>query len=136
MTANNVSLATDTVGCQYRSLCRRLISCLSRRYNTIRRDVTLQFTYASSVFWTITLIFGRPFVKRFALCCRNVVLSVYNVTTLVYCGQTVGRIKMPLGWEVGHGSGYTVLDRDVPAPSPKGAQHLPHFSAHVYLSYC
>ena len=37
------------------------------------------------------LIFGRPFVKRFALCCRTVVcpdcLSVLSVTS-VYCGQT------------------------------------------------
>jgi len=40
-------------------------------------------------------VFGRPFVKRFALCYRTV-LSV----TLVYCGHTVGRIKMPLGMEV------------------------------------
>jgi len=31
---------------------------------------------------------GRPFVKRFALCHRAVVLSVLCVT-LVYCGQTV-----------------------------------------------
>ena len=41
--------------------------------------------------------FGRPFVKRFALCYRTVVLSV----TLVYCGQTVRRIKMKPGMQVG-----------------------------------
>jgi len=55
-----------------------------------------------------TWIFGRPFVKRFALCYRTVVLS-YN------CGQTVGWIKVPLGKEVGLGPGHTVLDGD---PSP------------------
>jgi len=38
-------------------------------------------------------VLGRPFVKRFALCYRSVV-------TLVYCGQTVGWIKMKLGTEV------------------------------------
>jgi len=39
----------------------------------------------------------------------------------VYCGQTAGLIKMPLGMEVGLGRGYILLDTD-PAPSPKGAQ--------------
>ena len=41
--------------------------------------------------------------------------------TLVYCGQTVGWIKMKLGMEVGLGPGHTMLDRDT-APLPKGAQ--------------
>ena len=40
--------------------------------------------------------FARPFVKRFALCYRTVVLSLclscpFLSVTLVYCGQTVGR---------------------------------------------
>ena len=38
----------------------------------------------------------------------------------VYCGQTAGWIKMPLGTEVGLGAGHIVLDGD-PAP-PKWAQ--------------
>jgi len=41
---------------------------------------------------------------------------------LVYCGQTVGWIKMKLGMQVGLGPGDFVLDRD-PAPPPM---------AHVY----
>ena len=41
------------------------------------------------------LIFGRPFVKRFALCYQDC-LSVM----LVYCGQTVAWIKMKLGKQV------------------------------------
>ena len=41
---------------------------------------------------------------------------------MVYCDQTVGRIKMKLGMEVGLGQGHTELDGD-PAPRPpKGAQ--------------
>ena len=53
---------------------------------------------------TLGLDFGRPFVKRFALCYWTVVcLSVCLSVTLVYCGQTVGWIKMPLGMEVGLG---------------------------------
>ena len=43
-------------------------------------------------------IFGRPFVKR---CYQTVVcLSVLSVK-LVYCGQTVGWIKMKLDMQVG-----------------------------------
>ena len=61
---------------------------------------------------SFTLLFGRPFVKQFALCYRTIVLSV----TLVYCGQTVGRIKMKLGTEVGLDAGDIVLDED-PVPS-------------------
>ena len=46
------------------------------------------------------------------------VLSV----TLVYVGQTVGRIKMKLGKQVGLGPGHIVLDWD-PAPlSQRGAE--------------
>jgi len=47
-----------------------------------------------AAFITIYIGFGRPFVKRFALCYRTVVspalyvLSVLSVA-LVYCGQTV-----------------------------------------------
>jgi len=74
--------------------------------------------------------FWRPFIKRFALCsCYRsaVCLSVLSVT-LVYCGQTVGRIKMKLGMQVGLVPGHIVLDGN-PAPSPKG--HSPQFSVHV-----
>ena len=41
--------------------------------------------------------------------------------TLLYCGQTVGWIRMPLRTEVGLGPGDIVLDGD-PAPPRKGAQ--------------
>jgi len=40
------------------------------------------------------------------------VLSVWPVclsVTVVYCGQTVGRIKMKLGMQVGLGPGHIVL---------------------------
>ena len=57
--------------------------------------------------------------KRFALRYRSVVclsrLSVLSVT-LVYCGQTVKRIKMKLGMQVGLGHCHTVLDGD-PGPA-------------------
>ena len=73
--------------------------------------------------------FRRPFVTRFALCYRSVVcpvcVSVLSVT-FVHFGQTVGRIKMKLGMQVGLGPGHIVLDGDPAPPSPKGAQ-LPIF---------
>jgi len=71
----------------------------------------------------ILSIFGRPFVKRFALCYRTVVLSVCLSVTLVYCGQTVGWIKVPLGAEVGLGPRNNVSDGDA-APPRKGAQQI------------
>ena len=55
------------------------------------------------------------------------VLSVLSVT-LVYCGQTVGWIKMKLGTEVGLGPCHIVSDGN-PAP-PK--RHNPQVSVHVY----
>jgi len=52
-------------------------------------------------------------------------LSVLSVT-LVYCGQTVGLIKMKLiGMEVGLGPGHIVLDGD-PAPPPQKGHNRPN----------
>jgi len=59
--------------------------------------------------------------------CCPVCLSVLSVT-LVHCGQTVKRIKVKLGMQVGLCLGHIVLNGD-PAP-PKGRS--PQFSAHVY----
>jgi len=72
-------------------------------------------------------------------------LSCLSVT-LVYCGQTAGWIKMPLGREVGLGPGDIVLD-GYQAPLTHGKGHSsPHFrersitAAHVccgaHLSNC
>ena len=89
------------------------------------------------------LHFGRPFVKRFALCYETFVMSVLSVclsvclcglpvlsVTLVYCGQTVGCIKIKLGIQVGLGPGHTVLDGDSALRPPKG-QSLPFLLADV-----
>jgi len=58
----------------------------------------------------------------------------------VYCAQTVGWIKMPLGTKVGLGPG-RIVTWGPSSPFQKG--HSPLFSAHVYcgetvahLSYC
>jgi len=70
------------------------------------------------------ILFGRPFVKRFALCHQTVVCPVLSVclsVTLVHCGQTAGWIKIKLGVQVRLDPGHCV--RWGPrSPSPKGAQ--------------
>ena len=50
--------------------------------------------------------------------------------TLVYCGQRVGWIRLPLGMEVGLGSGQSV--RWGPRSLPKGAQQPPQLLVDVY----
>jgi len=74
---------------------------------------------------------------RFAIFCfrRNAIvywatyaigpLSVLSVT-LVYCSQMVGRIKMPLGTEVGLGQG-DFVDFGDPAPPPIKRDTAPNF---------
>jgi len=59
-----------------------------------------------------------------------------------YCGQTVGWIKMPLGTNVGLGTGNIVFDAD-PAPSPMGQPPIFGLGVYVYcgqmvahLNYC
>ena len=49
---------------------------------------------------------------------------------LVYCVQTVERIKMKLGMQVGLGPGHIVLDGDPAPPPPKGGG-APQFSAYL-----
>jgi len=77
--------------------------------------------------------FGRPFVKRFTFLlsdsCRSVLSVCLSVATLVYCGQTVGWIKMEFGMRVGLGSGHIVLDGEPVSPPLKG--YSPQFSAHI-----
>jgi len=52
----------------------------------------------------------RPYVKRFALCYRTVVCL--SILSCLYCGKTVGLIKMKLGTQVGLCPGHIVLDED------------------------
>ena len=50
--------------------------------------------------------------------------------TLVHCGQTVGRIKMKLGTEVGLGPGHIVLDGDLTPLPQRGTAPNEHVSMH------
>jgi len=68
----------------------------------------------------------QPFVERFALWYWTVILYVCLSClsmTLVYRGQTVRWIKMPLDKEVGLGPGLIALDGD-PTPCKKGAMSI------------
>jgi len=50
----------------------------------------------------------------------------------VYCGQTAGWTKMPLGRQVGLSESDIVLDWNSAPPPPKGDRAPPQFAAHVY----
>jgi len=57
-------------------------------------------------------------------------LSVLSVT-LVYCGQTVGWIKMKNGTQVGLGPGHIVLDGDPAPPPQRGTAPFPIFGPYL-----
>ena len=95
----------------------------------MRHRANLAATYDA---YRDTVVCGRPFVKRFALCYQTVVcLSVLPVlsVTFVHCAKTFGRIKMKLGRLVGLGHGHIVSDGDPAPPPPKG--HIPQSSAYI-----
>jgi len=75
----------------------------------------------ASHFWATVCKTVRP---KLSVRCP-VCLSV----TLVYCGQTVGQIKMKLGTQVGLDPGHIVLGEDPVPPPLKG--HSPQFSVHI-----
>jgi len=54
------------------------------------------------------------------------------MTVTVYCGQTVGWIKMPLGKEEGLGPGHIVLDGDPAAPLDGKGHSSPQIRLGVY----
>jgi len=74
-------------------------------------------------------IFGRPLCKtiRPVLPDRCPVLSCLSVLSvmLMYCGQTVGMIKMKLGMRVDLGPGHIVLDGDPAGPPQRGGRASP-----------
>ena len=75
-------------------------------------------------FWATVCKTVRPILsdRCLSVCLSCAVLSVLSVT-LVYSGQTVGRIKMKLDMQVGLGLGHTVLDGDSGPLPPQGHIH-------------
>jgi len=105
------------------SLLTHLFKELGSRVPSLRNSNDKQYRLFNYTLWSEastspSLVFGRPFVKRFALCYQTVVCHVCLSITFVHCGQTVGRIKMKHGTQVGLGPGHIVLDGD-PAPPPQ-----------------
>ena len=83
---------------------------------------------------TYASVFGRPFIKRFALCYQTVVVSVCPgclSVTFVHCGQTVGRIKMKLGMRVDLSHGLHCVRWAPSSLSPNGHSPLTQFSAPI-----
>jgi len=84
-------------------------------------------------------VFLNKYVSFWATVCKTVSLSHGTVVclsypvlsvTLVYCGQTVGWIRMQLGTEVGLGRGHIVLDGDPALPTER-ATAAPTFEIYV-----
>ena len=108
--------------------------------NSYSLGFSLSGKLSTSKLSEISHLFRGPFLgehynQRFTLWYGTVALSVglsCLSVTLVYCDQTVGWIKMPLGTKIGLGQGHIALDGD---PVPHGKRHSaadPHFSAHGY----
>jgi len=73
-------------------------------------------------------VFGRPLqVTVSPIAYEAIVLSVLLSVTLVYCGQTVGWIKMPLGREVGLGPADILLQGDQLLPPTERGTAAPVF---------
>jgi len=97
------------------------------RQNTIRKEEKTYLKLRLLDFWATVCKTVRPMLSDRCLSCLSChVLSA----TFVHCGQTVGRIKMKLGKQVGLGPSHIVLGGD-PASTPlKGHSPLP-FPAHI-----
>jgi len=70
-------------------------------------------------------------IRQLSVCLYCLSCLFVVSVTLVYCGQTVGRIKMKLGMQVGLGPGHIVSDGDPAHPPQRGTAPPPQFSAHI-----
>jgi len=68
------------------------------------------------------------FSRFWATVCKTVRHQIVGClsVTLVYGGQTVGRMKMKLGTHVGLGPGHIVLDGDPALPPQRGVEPPPY----------
>jgi len=91
-----------------------------RRLIRVFPSRTLPQTVNLADFWVTVCETVRPMLSDR---CLSVCLACLSVT-LVYCGETVAWIKMPLGTEVGLGPGDIMLGGD-PAPSTERGTAVP-----------
>jgi len=87
-------------------------------------NMPLKFVYVD--FWATVSKTVRPMQSDHCPDCLHVCLVCLSVT-FMYCGQTVGYIKMKLGMEVGLGSSHIALYGNLAAPPPKKRGHSPQF---------
>ena len=79
-------------------------------------------------------VFGRPFVKRFAVCYRSVVLSVLSACLSVCNVRALwpnGWTDQDETWHAGRPRPWPHCVRWGPSSPPKGAQPHPQFSAYI-----
>ena len=80
-------------------------------------------------FWANVCKTLRPMLSVCCLFCP--VLSL----TFVHCGQTVGRIKMKFGMQVGLVPRHIVLDGDPAPPPPKGHMQSGNWTSDLFSTY-
>ena len=100
-----------------------------RQYKFEIHIVDFEIIYRATVCKTVRSMLS----DRCPVClsyCQSVLSCPVLSVTLVYCGQTVRRVKMKLGMQVGLVPGHIVLDGN-PAPSPLKEHSPPQFSAHI-----
>jgi len=98
---------------------RRLYSTVRHRtLNPLGRN---RRCHTASKHWHSSLHFWATVCKTVRLCYRTVVCLFCLSITVMYCGQTVGWIKMKLGTEVGLVPDHIVSDGDPASPPPRGS---------------
>jgi len=107
--------------CHFSPLRQVFLQSVNKLFCTFTSILTLL-----NLFWATVCNTVRPMPSVRCPVCLSVCLSV----TLVYCGQTVGRIKTKLGMQKGLGPGRTVLDGDPASPPPRGHSPL-QFLVHI-----
>jgi len=106
---------------------RQTVRCVVR--SDLSGHAEFWHQYIFELYFSV-LVFGRPFVKRFALCYRSIVLSVCPVCLSVCLSVCNVRAQWPNGWTDQDETWHAGKPRPSPhcvrwvpsSPSPKGAQ--------------
>ena len=105
-------------------------------FNELTSDVsrdspfaTVVSTFSATVCKTVRPTYAIGPLSVCPVCLSVCIHSCLSVT-LVYCGQTVGRIKMKLGMQVALGPGHIVLYGE-PGPPPAKGHSSPNFGPYL-----
>jgi len=102
-------------------------------FSNLRPSAVLDFQNKLNFWVTVCKTVHRILSDRclsVCLSCLSILSCAVLSVTLVYCGQTVGWIKMKLGMQVGLCPGHSVLGGNPGLHSQRGTAP-PQFSAHV-----